>query len=101
MQEKMEIRDWQKAVYKNAKNHGFYDEKLTVPELLKLIRDEIDEAQEAWENGDEELFYDEIADIGLITLSVSEEMSIDLQFAMERKHEINKGRPYQHRDKNI
>ncbi len=29
-------------------------------------------------------------------VSVSEEMSIDLQFAMERKHEINKGRPYLH-----
>ncbi len=92
----MKIRDWQKAVYENAKNHGFYDEKLTVPELLGLIMDEIDEAQEAWENGDEELFYDEMADIVLITLSVSEEMSIDLQFAMERKHEINKRRPYRH-----
>ncbi len=96
MQKKIEIRDWQKEIYENAKNHGFYEKDHSVPELLCWIYNEISEAYHGWEKSDPENFTEELADIAIILMSICGYLQIDLQAAIEKKHKININRPYLH-----
>ncbi len=101
-----ELRD---EVYRDAHAHGLYDFEKDVPEielaavsLVSMIKAEIDEARAAaldWEahrSGAQDHFAEELADVIIMTLSACGHLGIDIDAAVRRKMEINKGRPWRH-----
>ena len=91
------IKQWQKETHKNAIKHGWYDgPERQVPELLCLIHSEVSEALEAYRDHNTPLFREELADVAIRLFDMAEFLKIDLEKEIERKHEINKARPYRH-----
>ncbi len=97
----MEIRDWQRVIFENAKAHGFYEKDISVPELLCFIHEEVSEALQGWKKGDQRNFAEELADIGIILLSICGYLQVDLQTEISKKYAINKKRPYLHGNKPV
>lgn len=93
---KKSISDWQKAVHDNAKVHGWYDTPRGIPEMLCLIHSEISEALEAFRVQNMDNFSEECADTAIRLLDMCEFLDINLEEEIERKHNINKQRPYRH-----
>lgn len=60
---------------------------------MQVIRFEVDEL-EASEEEDE--YVEELADVIIAALSVAGKLDIDIDAAVKRKMEINKGRPWKH-----
>ncbi len=112
----------QKDIHAIAKEKGFWDSPITVdtvPAKLMLVVSEVAEAMEAdrkdkkadWDNyrGDESMnwelayerylkgsFGDELADIIIRVLDLSEYLGIDLSSHIEVKVEYNQTRPLKH-----
>ena len=61
---------------------------------METIRREVNELEEASVNA--EAYTDELADIIIASLSVAGKLGIDIDAAVRRKMEINKGRPWKH-----
>lgn len=87
----MNLTEMQKAVYQNKVDKGF-----NITDINKefcLLYGEVSEAYDAWrkkrENVDEEL-----ADIAIYLLGLSEILSVDLASAIENKMKINQKREY-------
>lgn len=91
----MDMREMQKAVYQNKLDHGF--NVTDVNKEFCLLYGEVGEAYEAWSkskgNAGEEL-----ADIAIYLLGLSEILGIDLKGEIERKMEINRNRQYKLRN---
>lgn len=89
-------------IYQDAVAHGLWDSDSGPFECAELIRDEADEltcAAFEWENETKiakEAFFDELADVIIMCLSVAGHLHIDIDFDVRRKMEINKGRPWKH-----
>jgi NTP pyrophosphatase (non-canonical NTP hydrolase) len=96
MNQKMTIRQWQKAVHDNAKVHGWWETQRPVPELLCLIHSEVSEALEAYRKEDEANFREELADVAIRLLDMCEGFDIDLDDEIMRKHLVNLRRSYRH-----
>ncbi len=114
----MNIREMQQAAWQVAEDHGFHkkasetgERLVDVPERLVLIHSEVSEALECYRDGDmiSEIshlnygaegkpvgFPTELADIVIRVFDLAQDLGIDLQAEIERKHEYNKGRPYRH-----
>lgn len=103
-----EVRD---EVYTDAVAHGLYEGEYDVPELERAapglmyrIQDEVREAWNAaldWQQGKEgakDHVAEELADIIITALSVSGHLGIDIDAAMRQKVDINKKRPYKHKE---
>ena len=90
------LRDLQKQIHDNARNHGWWETQRPVPEILCLIHSEVSEALEAYRNQDIDNFREELADIAIRLLDAAEGYGINLYEEIIKKHEINKGRPYRH-----
>ena len=93
------ITEMAKAVHDNAKKHGWWDTQRNIPELLCLIHSEVSEALEAYRNDDVENLGEELADIVIRVLDMSEGLGYDLQDEIIKKHEYNKTREYRHGNK--
>lgn len=97
------------AIYENAVAHRLWEETdgpigcsfLISEEATELVkagnevqlarwRFSVDET-EAWGN-----YVDELADVIIMSLSVAGKLGIDIDAAVRRKMEINKGRPWKH-----
>lgn len=92
----------QKETHDVAKAHGFqvyFDNPLYVPTKLALIMSEAAEALEWHRQGKPEELPHELADIVIRTMDLAESLGIDLQSAIESKHEQNKTRPFRHGNK--
>jgi NTP pyrophosphatase (non-canonical NTP hydrolase) len=92
----------QEMTYKVAKEHGFqdyFDNPLYVPTKLALIMSECAEALEWHRMGKSEELPHELADIVIRTMDLAESLGIDLQKAIEIKHEFNKHRDIRHGNK--
>lgn len=93
-------------IYQDAVAHGLwedYDIGLSddlLDDCHELIYDEVDELDNAIEdfyNGHGiERFSEELADVVIMCMSVAGKLGIDIDAAIWRKMEINKGRPWKH-----
>jgi NTP pyrophosphatase (non-canonical NTP hydrolase) len=108
----MKIRDIQKEIHKNAKNHGWWDENRTFGEIIALCHSELSEALEEYRNHHKatEIYYRgqkpegipiELADVIIRILDYCGKEGIDMREAIKIKHEYNKTRPYKHGGKVI
>ena len=90
------------AIYEDAVAHGLWERDNGPTDCAELIRDEASELDSAamdWEcddyNDDSE-FCEELSDVIIASMSVAGYLGIDIDAAVKRKMEINKGRPWKH-----
>ena len=72
-----------------------------VPALLALIHSEVSEALEAFRADDDVNFSEEMADVVIRCLDLTEGLGIDLGYCIHRKLEINRQRAKKHGGKRI
>ena len=95
----MDLNNLRDEIYEDAVAHGLWDfdahgEHLRA-ECQFLIEDETDELYDAaFESKDR--FVEELADVIIMSLSVAGKLGIDIDAAVRRKMEVNKGRPWKH-----
>lgn len=87
----MELRDMQKAVYQNKLDHHF--NVTNVEKEFCLLHGEIAEAYAAYRKK-QDTVGEELADVAIYLLGLSEILGIDLQKEIERKMHINRERRY-------
>lgn len=87
----MELNEMQKRVYENKLKHNFNVTDVNYEFLL--MYGEVAEAYEAWLKKHDNVG-EEIADIAIYLLGLSEILGISLQDEIERKMKINEAREY-------
>lgn len=96
--EKVEMTPEEKHEF--AKTRGWYDPPKTTIESLALIGCEVSEAIESVREdipkGERHWLGEELADVVLRVLDICGYLKINLNYEMEKKHEINKTRPWRH-----
>ncbi|MBO5939002.1 MAG: hypothetical protein J6Q82_05840 [Clostridia bacterium] len=91
----MDLREAQKAVYKNKVEKGF-----NITDISKefcLLYGEVAKAYDAWrkQKGD---VGEELADVAIYLMGLSEMLGIDLTTEIENKMKINQDREYKNVD---
>ena len=81
----------QKQVYENKLNKGF--NTTNVEREFCLLYGELGEAYEAYIKKHDNLA-EELADVAIYLMGLSQILNIDLQTAVEQKMEVNKNREY-------
>jgi NTP pyrophosphatase (non-canonical NTP hydrolase) len=92
----MRINELCNAAFETAKSKGWHDEPRETGTLLALIHSEVSEALEADRKGDTENFAEELADVCIRIFDLCGSKGIDLEAAIYKKMERNKGRSYKH-----
>lgn len=87
----MDLREAQKAVYKNKLDKGF--NVTDVNKEFCLLYGEVAEAYDAWRKKQADVG-EELADIAIYLLGLSEILGVDLASAIESKMQINQSREY-------
>lgn len=98
------LNDLRNAIYEDAVAKGLWDdeEDYMPTDCVDFIRDEVIELEDTamnWEDdvcNDNSAFCEELADVIIMSLSVAGYLGIDIDAAVRRKMEINKGRPWKH-----
>lgn len=100
-----ELRNIARCAYDDAKAHGLYDDDTLSLEshsveyirkrLTLLIREEVCEMWDAFREPAH--FAEEMADVVIMCMSAAGHLGIDLAQEVQRKMEINEGRPYGHK----
>lgn len=91
----MQVREMQAEAYRNKLEKGF--NVTDVSKEFCLLYGEVAEAYEAWRKKKDSAG-EELADIMIYLLGISEIIGIDLQSEVENKILINKSRRYEHVD---
>lgn len=87
----MKMSEMQKAIYQNKLNKGF-----NVTDINKefcLLYGEVAEAYDAWRKNKADIG-EELADIAIYLMGLSEILEIDLENEIEKKMAINRDRVY-------
>ena len=87
----MDIKAIQKVIYQNKVDKGF--NTTDVNKEFCLLYGEVSEAYEAWRK-QERSIGEELADVAIYLLGLSEILGIDLEKEIENKIKINKNRKY-------
>jgi len=91
----MDLKEVQKAIYQNKVDKGF---NLTdVNKEFCLLYGEVAEAYDAWRKKKDDVG-EELADVAIYLLGLSEILGIDLASEIEKKMTINKDRTYKNID---
>ena len=91
----MDMREMQKAVYRNKLDHGF---NVTDVHLeFCLLYGEVSEAFESWKKSKGDVG-EELADVAIYLMGLAEILGVDLKGEIERKIEINRSRQYKLRN---
>lgn len=93
----IDTKKLQKEVLENKKNHGFNTTDIEF-ELWRLYG-ETNELFEAWRKQDKENIDEELADVGIFLLGISEMLGSDLGEDITNKMKVNRKRIYKNRDK--
>ena len=88
----MRMKEMQKAVYQNKLDKGF--NVTDVHKEFCLLYGEVAEAYDAWRKKKENVG-EELADIAIYLMGLSEILGLDLEREIEKKMAINQGRVYQ------
>ena len=88
----MDLSAVQKAVYQNKVDKGFNVTDVNVE--FCLLYGEVAEAYEAWKRK-QDTVGEELADIAIYLLGLSEILGVDLASEIEKKMKINQEREYQ------
>ena len=86
----MKIKEMQKEIYQNKLNKGFNVTDVNME--FCLLYGEVAEAYEAWRK--KANIGEELADIAIYLMGLSEILGIDLESEIEKKTAINKDRVY-------
>lgn len=127
----MTVNEYAKDVHENAVAHGWYDEKISFPEVAAMIHCEISEAIQEYREGKPLIYgccgfngsyceHEQNCDKGKKDCSCKPEglavelcdavmrifdylayCGVDIEAVLVAKHEYNIGRPYRHGDKRI
>ena len=95
----IDTKKLQKAVIENKKKHNFNNTDVKF-ELL-LLYCEVNELFQAWLKEDQENINEELADVAIFLLGISEMLGSDLGEDIVKKMEINAKRKYVHGKKII
>ena len=87
----MDIRAIQKVIYQNKVDKGF--NTTDINKEFCLLYGEVSEAYEAWRKKESNVG-EELADIAIYLLGLSEILGVDLENEIENKIKINKNRKY-------
>ncbi len=88
----MTIKEMQKTVFENKLKKGF--NVTDVNKEFCLLYGEVGEAYDAWRKKHADLG-EELADIAIYLMGLSEILGVDLETEIENKIEINKNRSYE------
>ena len=91
----MDLRQMQKAAYQNKLDHGFNVTDVNME--FCLLYGEVGEAYRSWIKSKDDVG-EELADVAIYLLGLSEILGIDLKAEIERKMEINRNRQYKLRN---
>lgn len=91
----MNLKEAQKAVYKNKIEKGF--NTTDVNKEFCLLYGEVAEAYDAWRKNKDNVG-EELADIAIYLMGLSEIIGIDLASEIENKMKINQDRKYKNVD---
>ena len=91
----MDIRAIQKVIYQNKIDKGF--NTTDINKEFCLLYGEVSEAYEAWRKHESNIG-EELADVAIYLLGLSEILGIDLEKEIESKIEVNKNRKYERID---
>ena len=95
----MTLNKWIIECHKLAVEKGWWSKDRPIPELLMLMVTELAEAMEAYRVGDRRNLEEELADLFIRLADTCGGYGINLEVAVRKKHEFNKGRPYRHGNK--
>lgn len=87
----MEIKEMQKRIYQNKVNHGFNVSNVELE--FCLLEGELSEAFEAYIKKHGNLG-EELADVAIYLMGLSQILGVDLQAEIENKMKINESREY-------
>ena len=88
----MDIKEMQKIVYQNKIDKGFNVKDINIE--FCLLYGEVSEAYEAWRKKEDSVG-EELADVAIFLLGISEILGVDLQSEIENKIKVNRERQYQ------
>ena len=91
-EEIMNLREAQKAIYQNKVDKGF--NTTDVNKEFCLLYGEVAEAYDAWRKKKRDVG-EELADVAIYLMGLSEILGVDLADEIEKKMHINQNRQYQ------